>query len=219
MNPYVLALDLGPAADFTALAVLQHEANEPRTLAVRHLQRFPPGTSYSTISEVVGATVRDGGLGHPPLIADLTAVGSRLLLSLRDAVRPAWVVPVVLTAGQTPAKDADGIRRVPKRDLVTNLQLHLQERRLRVAPALPEAALLVRELTAFRAKVSLAETDALDWRERPSDDLVLAVALGAWWAVEHPVGGGHLYGADATELMTFLDRLFPELARPETPIW
>ena len=214
MTPYVLALDLGPAADFTALAVLQREANEPRTLAVRHLRRFPPGTPYAAVGEAVGATVRDGGLGHPPLVADLTAVGSRLLPSLRDAVRPAWVVPVVLTAGQTPAKDADGIRRVPKRDLVTNLQLHLQERRLLVAPALPDAAILVRELTTFRAKVTLAETESLDWRERPSDDLVLAVALAGWWAAEYPPGGGGLIGEGDTELTELLDRLFPEIRRP-----
>jgi hypothetical protein len=210
VTPYVLALDLGQAADFTALAVLQRDAVRPPALAVRHLVRFPPGTPYATIGEAAAATIRDGGLGRPPLIADLTAVGPGLLPVLRAAVRPAWVEPVLVTAGQTSGKDnADGLTRVPKRDLVTNLQLLLQDRRLRVAPALPEAALLVRELTAFRAKVTLADTDALDWRERPADDLVLAVALGAWWATEHPLCHGTPYGADATELTAFLDRLFP----------
>jgi hypothetical protein len=219
VTPYVLALDLGQAADFTALAVLQRDAARPPALAVRHLVRFSPGTPYAAIGKTTAATIRDGGLGRPPLIADLTAVGPGLLPMLRAAVRPAWVEPVLVTAGATKGEDADGLTRVPKRDLVTNLQLLLQDRRLRVAPALPDAAILVRELTAFRAKVSLAETESLDWRERPSDDLVLAVALGAWWAVEHPVGGGQLYGADATELMTFLDRVFPEHARPRTPRW
>lgn len=210
MTPHVLALDLGQAAEFTALAVLQREPVRPPVVAVRHLVRFPPGTPYAAIAESVATTIRDGGLGRPPLIADLTAVGPGLLPMLRAAVRPAWVEPVLVTAGQTVGKDdADGMARVPKRDLVTNLQLLLQDRRLRAAPALPEAAVLVRELTAFRAKVTLADTDALDWRQRPADDLVLAVALGAWWAVEHPTGGGNLYGADATELTALLDRLFP----------
>ena len=44
MTPYVLALDLGQAADFTALAVLQREPVRPPVVAVRHLVRFPPGT-------------------------------------------------------------------------------------------------------------------------------------------------------------------------------
>jgi hypothetical protein len=211
VNPYVLALDLGQAADFTALAVLEREPVKPPAFAVRHLARFPPGIPYAAIGQAVATTVRDGGLGRPPIVADLTAVGPGLLPSLRAAVRPAWLEPVALTAGQAAGKDADGMLRLTKRDLVTNLQLLLQERRLRVAPALSEAALLIREMTAFRAKVSLAETETLDWRERPADDLVLAVALGAWWAVEHPPGGG-VYGADATELTAFLDRVFPDRA-------
>ena len=208
MTPYILALDLGQAADFTALAVLEREPANPTLFAVRHLVRFPPGTSYGAIGESAATTIRDGGLGQPPLVADLTAVGPGLLPSLRAAVRPSRVVPVLLTAGQTPA-EIDGLRRVPKRDLVTNLQLLLQERRLRVAPALPEAAMLVRELTAFRAKVSLTETDAIDWRERPADDLVLAVALACWWAVRHPPHGPDAFGFGPPLMTADLDRLFP----------
>ena len=207
-NRFVLALDLGPAADFTALAVLERDPADARAFAVRHLARFPPGTPYAAVGVAVAATVRDGGLGRPPLVADLTAVGPGLLPSLRPAVRPARVVPVLLTAGQT-AAEADGLRRVPKRDLVTNLQLLLQERRLLVAPALPEAALLVRELTAFRATVSLSDLDAGDWRERPADDLVLAVALAAWWAVGHPPVGSNGITTGGTMIMADLDRLFP----------
>src|SRR5262245_38777793 len=137
MSRFTLGLDLGQAADFTALAVIERDASDARSLAVRHLVRFPPGTPYGAIGDAVAGVVRDGALGHPPLIADLTAVGPGLLPSLRSAIRPAWVVPVVLTAALETIRGDDGIWRVPKRDLVTVLQLHLQERRLRVAPALP----------------------------------------------------------------------------------
>jgi hypothetical protein len=211
---FVLALDLGQTAEFTALTVIEEGDGKPRALAVRHLRRFPPGTAYGAIGAAVAETVRDGGLGRPPLVADLTAVGPGLLPSLRTAVRPAWVTPVLLTAGQTAGKEDDGLTRVPKRDLVTALQLVLQERRLRVAPALPDAPLLVREMTAFRAKVTLAESDAADWRERPADDLVLAVALAAWWLAEHPVYGPDAYGAGGDDLRKVLDRLFPPPPEP-----
>jgi hypothetical protein len=210
MSQYALGSDLGPVAEFTALAVLEQDRARPTNIAVRHLVRFPPGTPYRAIGEAVATTVRDGGLGRPPIVVDLTAVGPGLLPMLREAVRPAWLDPVILTAAQgSPGKDADGIRRLPKRDLVTTLQLLLQDRRLRVAPTLPEATLLAHELTTFRAKVSLSETDAVDWRERPADDLVLAVALAADWLVDHPPHDGTSpYGADNSELMTFLDRVF-----------
>jgi hypothetical protein len=50
-----------------------------------------------------------------------------------------------------------------------------------VAPALPESAMLVRELAAFQLKVSAASKEELDaWREGAHDDLVLAVAVAAW---------------------------------------
>jgi hypothetical protein len=220
MSQFALGLDLGPAAEFTALAVVERDAADRTMLAVRHLVRFPPGTPYRAIGKAVAATVRNGGVGRPPVVSDLTAVGPELLPILRNTVRPAWVAPVVLTAVQGPAgKGEDGIHRLPKRDLVTSLQLQLQERRLRVAPALPEAAMLVRELTAFRAKVSLSETDAPVWRERPADDLVLAVALGAWWLAAHPPlrPGDISYGDN--RLMAELDRIFPELADGRPSRW
>jgi hypothetical protein len=218
VSRFVLGLDLGQAADYSALSVLEREAANPRMLAVRHLVRFPPGTSYATVGTFVATVVRDGGLGHPPLVTDLTAVGSALLPGLRPAVRPAWIVPVMLTAGKSPpVKDADGVERVPKRDLVTMLQLLLQDRRLRVTLALPEAATLFHELTAFRAKVSLAETDAVDWRDRPTDDLVLAVALAGWWATKHARTGPSTIGVGGSLVQDVLDRVFP-VAR-EAPSW
>jgi hypothetical protein len=56
-------------------------------------------------------------------------------------------------------------------------------RRLTIPTALPEAALLARELGNFRAKVSLAANPLeAEWREGQDDDLVLAVALACWKA-------------------------------------
>jgi hypothetical protein len=64
------------------------------------------------------------------------------------------------------------------------LQILLQSRRIRVAETLPEAATLVKELENFRTKVAPSSTGDLlaDWRGAPHDDLVLAVAVAAWYA-------------------------------------
>jgi hypothetical protein len=62
------------------------------------------------------------------------------------------------------------------------MQVLLQDRRLRVAPSLAQADMLVRELSAFEAKPSRAAPDSLEaWRQGPQDDLVLAVALPCWY--------------------------------------
>ena len=62
------------------------------------------------------------------------------------------------------------------------LQVLLQTRRLQIPRSLPEAAVLVKELENFKAKISLAQKDEVEsWREGDHDDLVLAVALAAWF--------------------------------------
>ena len=213
---HVLGLDLGQAAGATALAVVEAGGRDFGH-AVRHLCRFPPGTGYEAVAAAVGSAVRDGGLGGPTVVADLTAVGPGVLPVLRRAVRPARLVPAVVTAGLV-ALESDGVWQVPKRDLVTGLQLLLQGRRLQIARTLPESDLLARELAAFRARPSLA-ADPLtaDWRERPHDDLVLAVALACWWAGRSaPLGPGAIAfgGPSLAEQMA---RLFP--APPEPPGW
>jgi hypothetical protein len=202
---HVLGLDLGPAADSTGLAVVEQAAAAPaagaagRRYGVRHLRRFPPGTSFEAVAGAVGAAVRDGGLTRPVVVADLTAVGPGVLPLLRRAAATR-VVGAVLTTGLA-ATEVDSVWQVPKRDLVTGLQLLLQGRRLQVARDLPEAGLLAHELSAFRARTTLAPDPVpADWRERPHDDLVLAVALACWWAERHPPLGPDAYGAGGSTL-------------------
>ena len=63
------------------------------------------------------------------------------------------------------------------------MQVMLQARRLKVAPSLPEAATLVRELTTFQVKITPAANEVFGaWREGQHDDLVLAVAIAIWQA-------------------------------------
>jgi hypothetical protein len=84
--------------------------------------------------------------------------------------------------------------RIPKRDVISSTQVLLQTGRLKIARSLPHAALLARELVNFRFKVAHnGPEDALDWREGPDDDLVLALAIAAWEAERNP-GLGSYFG-------------------------
>jgi hypothetical protein len=80
------------------------------------------------------------------------------------------------------------------------MQVLLRTGRLKIARTLPHAALLARELVNFRFKVSSkGPEDALDWREGPDDDLVLARAIAAW-EVERNPGLGFSCGYAVSEL-------------------
>ena len=73
--------------------------------------------------------------------------------------------------------------RVPKRDLVSVVQVGLQNRTLKIAESLQLAETLSRELQNFTVKITDAANDIYGaWREGTHDDLVLAVALAVWKA-------------------------------------
>ena len=77
--------------------------------------------------------------------------------------------------------------RVPKRDLVSTLQVLFQAGRLKVAGDLPEARTLTEELLNFKVTINAktAHDSYESWREGIHDDLVLAVALACWHAEKH----------------------------------
>jgi len=75
-------LDLGQAADFTALAVLEAASAEgaERELRLRHLERYPLRTPYTAVADGVAALVerlRDLAPSgdEPDLLVDNTGVG------------------------------------------------------------------------------------------------------------------------------------------------
>jgi hypothetical protein len=183
-----VGLDLGQAQDYTALAVLTRprldgaEAMPP--YAVPHLQRFPLGTPYPRIVAQVVELLRTPQLRGSVVVADQTGVGRAVVDMLTDALEgrvDGHFCPVTITAGRQESLNEAGRFRVPKKELVGVLQVLLQTRRLRVARALPEAAILVRELETFQVKLTEAANEVYGaWRTGQHDDLVLAVGLAGW---------------------------------------
>ena len=129
MNPsYVMGLDLGPPGEPTGFVIIERSAstvaNPNCEYRVRHLQRFPPSTPYQTIIDLLAERTRHSPLGSSPLVVDVTAVGRQILGRLFKAVK--GVVPIVIGAGHA-VQRAEGIgQMIPKKDLVTTLQLALR---------------------------------------------------------------------------------------------
>ncbi|MEN6341044.1 MAG: hypothetical protein ABFC89_00630 [Methanospirillum sp.] len=177
MSSYHVGLDLGQAADYTAIAVVEWT---PDALKVRHLQRFALGTLYPAIVDAVAGLVSRLP-GSPELAVDQTGVGRPVVDLLR--VRGLRFDAVTITGGDTATHDGQDWR-VPKRDLVGAVAVALQNERLKIARALPEAETLKRELLNFKVTIDpkTAHDSYSSWRESDHDDLVLAVALAVWSA-------------------------------------
>ena len=201
MPEFFMGLDLGKASDYTAIAVLEEvqlptgkvmldkrgETIGPemvRRYYLRHLERLRLGTSYPAIVARVKDLLSKSPLkGAAILIVDATGVGAPVVDMLRGADVGASIVPVTITGGSAVSRDPAQGYGVPKRDLVSNLQVLFQSGRLKIADKLPEAQILVKELLGFQVKISLDAHDSYGaWREGTHDDLVLSVALAAWYA-------------------------------------
>src|SRR5579885_3577663 len=192
---YLAGLDLGQGAEHTALAVVErvrtpHPDNPLRTIrgyGVRYLKRWPLHTAFEDITRDVAGLLALLSPRQPLLAVDQTGVGQAVVGMVRRADIPASLYPVTITFGTavTPPGE-DGSLHVPKKDLAGVLSVLLQGQRLRIA-ALPDSELLGRELRQFRVKPPSAGAVTVEaWRERPHDDLVLAVALACWLGERAP---------------------------------
>ena len=183
---FIVGLDLGQAKDYTAIAVLERYDSapwipyNPLEYHLRHLERPTLGTTYPAIVQRVAYLLDASPLaGCASLVVDATGVGAPVV----DLLSTAGLRPIALTITGGDAASTDGASwRVPKRQLVSNLQILFQSGRLKIAEGIPEASTLVRELLNFRAKVSAAGSDTYEaWREGDHDDLVLAVAMATYY--------------------------------------
>ncbi len=192
-----IGLDLGQAKDYSALAIIEcirtltGVKDEITALNCIHLQRWQLRTSYpSIVADVVGMINNLDPLlsqgGKPTLAIDATGVGAPVVdLFKREKIK-AELKPIQIVGGANVSSEF-GMTRVPKRDLVSVVQVVLQNRTLKIASQLPEAEILSRELQNFTVKITDSANDVYGaWREGTHDDLVLAVALGLWCASRPP---------------------------------
>ncbi len=182
---YLLGLDLGQAADPSALAILEQTwpSVEPKaSYAGRELRRWPLGSAYPQIVADVTDLVQRLPPGRSVLVIDGTGCGRAVVDLFRASAIAAAVVPVLITAGHAVSYDENGYFHVAKVQLVSVVQVLLGTRRLKFAKSLPLTPILEQELSTFTAKVTTAgnETFAADWRTGSHDDLVLGVALASW---------------------------------------
>jgi hypothetical protein len=88
---------------------------------------------------------------------------------------------MVITNGLEASFDS-GCWQVSKKDLIGTLQVLFQEKRLKIAPTLPDVPTLIDELLSFQMKPAPPSPDPLPaWREGPQDELLYAIAIVAWW--------------------------------------
>jgi hypothetical protein len=195
---YLISVDLGIAPARTAIAVMEIHGVRPTVeLHVRAISRPPLGTKTAAIIEETRALcdqleeqlVRQYARWADPdelrwssrsVLVDLTGSGLPAL-ALFDHAR-VHTIPIWITNGIGFSHESRGYR-VAKPDLLSALSLLVEDGRVKVAAALTEAPTVLREFQTFQRTTPLGTPDERAvWRERPDDDLVLSLAMGAGYA-------------------------------------
>lgn len=183
MGDFTIGVDLGKMNDYTAIAVVEADREDEVRFLVRHLERFSIGLPYprqvERIAALYGAVAEQG---TTELVVDQTGVGQAVVDLLWDSgLAP---IAVTITGGLSTSEGQGGEARLPKRDLVSSLQVATQTGQLKVAARAALAKTLEEEMLAFRYSINARGHDSYgnDARESPHDDLVLALALAVWQA-------------------------------------
>lgn len=209
---YIAGLDLGQAADFTALAIVQIVrrveevtdplfCDDPNSYSVwRRMPHDPPPPVPRRLPDEYHVRhlqrwprrtpYTDIAKGVARMLRQPILHGATLVVDQTGVGRP--VVDILRSEGLRPVAVTitGGLNvargedgwHVPKRDLVASVVAALHSGRLKFA-RMPLVDELLHEAQNFRVKVSADGHDSYGaWREGEHDDLVLALALSMWWA-------------------------------------
>jgi len=210
---HILGLDLGKRQDPSSLVTVEHQRTVETSVSYQHqarpsvpspqrrqpgagssvseevkrfaysvvrIDRFPLGTEYRDVAQTTRRVMESPKTKDPTLVLDANGVGDAVTEILKDA--GAAPVPIYTTGGREANREG-GSWSVPKVEVVSALQVLLQDGRLDIAEGLELTDQLITEMRAF----SVRYTDAGNVRfEHSGDghhgDTVIALALACWYA-------------------------------------
>lgn len=188
---FIISADLGQAYDYTAISITErildgvgvkgYRRRGELSLHLRHLERPARGTEYPAIVDRLIQLYKIPQLANArkAVVIDLTGLGRPVYdLMLRAGFKRS-LNAISITGGNESRNDGEHYN-VPKRELVANLQIQLQNGTLRIAKNIKEAAALVEELSNFQTKISESGRDTYGGRSGVHDDIVMSVAMGVW---------------------------------------
>jgi len=193
---HVLGLDLGQSTDPSALTVVQktEKTGQRPTYALVWIERFQLGTPYTDVVRRVAAVKRAPETGQSPrVVMDATGIGAPVVDQFHD--EGLFPTQILFTGGDKVVVDGSTYK-VPKADLATTVQTLLQAGRLTIAERLKHAGELVTEMKRFRVKFTAAGHARFEHAtESDSDDVLLSLACGLWYAERGGADPGEIWTA------------------------
>lgn len=195
---FIIAVDLGQANDYTAITVIDRQVigygvlgadgYGERMQHVRHIERVR-GVEYPAIVDRLVQIYRSEALQGVPkaVVIDLTGLGRPVYDIMRQAGFRHSLNAISITGGDVVHTRDSGVYTVPKRDLVSTVQIELQNDRLKFAKGLKEANALIEELSNFQTSITDSGRDTYGGRSGVHDDIVMSLAMGVWLGCKHRI--------------------------------
>ncbi|MBI4904782.1 MAG: hypothetical protein HY820_14170 [Acidobacteria bacterium] len=192
---FIIGLDLGQSRDYTAICILECACVKTgfnrvywtddlaKRYTIRHLERMPLQTSYTDIVRRVASLTRHPSISHNcRIVVDATGVGKPVVDIFRDARLEVHIYPVLLTPGHSTTYN-NGMYHVPRRELLSKLEIGLQTKTLKISRRIPAAPTLIHELSNLKRTIRDSGDGHIEPRRSTHhDDLVFAAALSFWKA-------------------------------------
>lgn len=188
---FIISADLGQANDYTAITIIDRwitgygvlgkDFNGERMQHVRHIERMR-GIEYPAIVDRIERIYHSKALQGviKAVVIDYTGLGRPVYDLMRQAGFKYSLNAVSITGGDESHIRTSGIFTVPKRDLVSTVQIELQNDRLKFAKGLKEANALLEEFSNFQTTISDSGRDTYGGRSGIHDDIVMSLAMGVW---------------------------------------
>jgi hypothetical protein len=204
VDKWYVGLDVGQSIDPSALCVLNHivdplddwtpsqkaqtwKQKKTERFYVRHLERLPLQQPYPDQIEHVRNLLARAPLRGATFALDFTGVGRPVGdMFYAAGLRPVFVL---ITAGNETTRHGSDQWNVPKSFLISNIESRLHSGELRIASELTDAPALRDELKDFARKVSDTGRVTYNARSGAHDDLVLALGITLFAALNRTVSG------------------------------
>ena len=198
-NKFYLGVDIGQVNDPTALCILELstrikdkeqlaawnyglEATAISLYEMRHLDQWLGVSYFEQADRIYQLVSRPEIARQTAVIVDATGVGRPLVDLLRQKRIPN-LVPVIITGGDAAASvDEAGYYHVSKRDLVSAMIILYESERIQMSAQLPLTPALAAQIHNFKLKIRDGRETYEAMKSDEHDDLVIALALAAWYA-------------------------------------
>ncbi len=179
----LIGLDLGQQNDYTVLSILEIIEN-PRKRGTLYqliyLYRVPLGTSYPNIITWVSALISEQLENYNyVLVVDYTGVGRPIVDMLRQ--NDIKLLAINITGGNSANWKYGNEVSVPKKEIITSLQVTLESYRLRFSENVSALDTLAQEFVSFNGKINSNANLQFEAEYGYHDDIVMSIGLAIWY--------------------------------------